>query len=197
MARKRKSTQELMGIETFSKYGLKANKSELAFFIVQPTNISVLSEVNIEMKIHNLMQLLSMVPELEIICLDSCECFDANKQNILNRLNIETNENIRKLLKADLEFLDNIQVEMSTARQFMFCIRFKKEKNDQIFNRINRVSKAISQYGFEAKSMTKADIKRMLAIYFGSTMHGDLIEDTEGYEKLEDIAKELEAQNYV
>lgn len=196
MAKGKKSTQELMGIETFSKYGLKTNKSELAFFIVQPTNISVLSNTNIDMKIHNLMQLLSMVPELEIVCLDSCECFDANKQNILRRLEEETNEPVRKILQADLEFLDNIQVEMSTARQFMFCIRFKKEKDEQIFNQINRVSKAISQYGFEAKRMTKADIKRMLAVYFESTMNGNLIEDTEGYEYLKEAEDIVEENKY-
>ena len=181
----KKSTQDLMGIETFGKYGLRANKSELAFFSVQPTNISVLSQENIDVKIHHLMMLLSMVPELEIICLDSCECFDGNKHNIQHILDTEQNENVRKVLSADLEFLDNIQVEMSTARQFMFCIRAKNLKDEQLFQLINRVEKTINEHSFEVKRLKKSDIKRMLAIYFESTMNGDTIEDTEGIDYLE------------
>lgn len=49
-----------------------------------------------------------------------------------------------------------------------------------MFQLINRVSKVISEHGFEAKRMSKTDIKRMLGIYFEVSMHGDLIEDTEG-----------------
>ena len=62
--KKRKSTQNLMGLETFGRFGLCANRSELAFFHVQPTNISVLSAEHIDTKIHQLTQLLSVVPEL-------------------------------------------------------------------------------------------------------------------------------------
>ena len=75
----KKSTQNLFGLRTFGKYSLQTDKAELAFFSVQPTNISVLSAENIDVKIYHLMMLLSMIPELEIICLDSCECFDGNK----------------------------------------------------------------------------------------------------------------------
>ena len=53
--RKGYSVQELIGIKTFTKYGLATNKGELLFFLVSPTNISVLSSVNIEIKIRHLM----------------------------------------------------------------------------------------------------------------------------------------------
>lgn len=109
----KKSTQNLFGLRTFGKYGLLTDKAGFAFFSVQPTNISVLSAENIDVKIHHLMMLLSMIPELEIICLDSCECFDGNKVHIKNRLKQEENPHIRKLLEQDMAFLDDIQVEMS------------------------------------------------------------------------------------
>ena len=41
----KKSTQNLFGLRTFGKYSLQTDKAELAFFSVQPTNISVLSAV--------------------------------------------------------------------------------------------------------------------------------------------------------
>ena len=99
----KKSTQNLFGLRTFGKYSLQTDKAELAFFSVQPTNISVLSAENIDVKIYHLMMLLSMIPELEIICLDSCECFDGNKVHIKNRLKSEENPNVRKLLKQDVQ----------------------------------------------------------------------------------------------
>lgn len=181
----KKSTQNLFGLRTFGKYGLQTDKAGLAFFSVQPTNISVLSVENIDVKIHHLMMLLSMIPELEIICLDSCECFDGNKAHIKNRLKSEGNPKVKKLLEQDMEFLDDIQVEMSTARQFLFCIRFKDKKDEQIFQQINRVSKVISEHGFDVRRMEKADVKRMLAIYFEASMHGEEISDIEGENYLE------------
>ena len=79
MTKKKKSVQGLIGLERFTKYGVKADKAEIAFFSVEPTNISVLSAANIDVKIHHLMMLLSTIPDLEILALDSCECSTATK----------------------------------------------------------------------------------------------------------------------
>lgn len=184
MAKKKNGVQGLIGLERFSKYGVKTDKAEIVFFSVEPTNISVLSAANIDVKIHHLMMLLSTIPDLEIIALDSCECFDSNKNHVKKRLEIEENEEVRKLLQSDHEFLDEIQSEMSSARQFMFAIRFRREKDEQIFNIINRVGKAISEHGFSAKKMTKPEIKRMLALYFGTSISGEEIPDIEGENEL-------------
>lgn len=116
--RKGKSTQDLIGIKTFTKNGLKVGKDEFVFFMVQPTNISVLSHINIEIKIRHLMMILSAVPDIEITCTDSCECFDTNKSYIKDRIEEESNEKVRRILNKDLKFLDSIQTETSTARQF-------------------------------------------------------------------------------
>ena len=53
--KKGRSVQDLIGIKTFTRYGLMTNKGELLFYLVAPTNISVLSRTNIEIKIHHLM----------------------------------------------------------------------------------------------------------------------------------------------
>lgn len=62
--RKGKSTQDLIGIKTFTKNGLKVGKDKLIFYMVQPTNISVLSHTNIEIKVRHLMMVLSAVPDI-------------------------------------------------------------------------------------------------------------------------------------
>ena len=183
--RKNNAVQGLIGFERFTRFGVKTDKAEIAFFSVEPTNISVLSAANIDTKIRHLMTLLSTVPDLEIIALDSCECFDSNKIYVKNRLQNEQNEGVRKLLEADYSFLDEIQAEMSSARQFMFAIRFRREKDERIFNVINRVDKAISEHGFSARRMSKSEIKRMLALYFGTSISGEEIPDIEGENYLE------------
>ncbi|RGG86426.1 hypothetical protein DWW71_13870 [Ruminococcus sp. AF16-50] len=180
MTKNKNSVQGLIGLERFTRFGIKTDKAELAFFSVEPTNISVLSAANIDVKIHHLMMLLSTIPDFEILALDSCECFDTNKMYVKKRLQTEQNEAVRKLLQADYDFLDEIQVEMSSARQFIFAVRFRREKDEQIFNIINRVDKAISEHGFAAKRMGKSDIKRMLALYFGTSISGEDIPDIEG-----------------
>lgn len=178
--RKGQSVQDSIGVKTFTKYGLQTNKGELLFYTVSPTNISVLSHVNIEIKIRHLMMVLSAIPDIEITCTDSSECFDDNKAYLQGRLKDEQNPKVRKLIKKDIEFLDNVQVEMATARQFLFTARIKGSKDKQVFDTANRIEKIISEQGFEVSRMRKADIKRFLAIYFEASMQGKQMPDADG-----------------
>ena len=177
---KRNGVQDLIGLERFTNYGVKTDKAEIVFFSVEPTNISVLSSANIEVKVHDLTIVLSMIPDLEIIAMDSAERFDGNKWYVKERLQKEENPAVRELLQADYDFLDEIQLEMSSARRFLFAVRFRREKPEQIFGIISQVQKNISEHGFSVKRMDKAEIKRMLALYFGASIIGDEIPDIEG-----------------
>ena len=178
--KKGRSTQELMGIQSFTRYGLTTNRGELLFFLVSPTNISVLSHTNIEIKIRHLMMVLSAIPDIEITCTDSCECFDDNQAYLRGRLQEEGNPLVRQLLEQDREMLDRAQAEMAPARQFLFSSRCKGMKADQVFQAVNRIEKVISEQGFEVRRMRKSDIKRFLAIYFDASMNGDQLPDTDG-----------------
>lgn len=178
--KKGRSVQDLIGIKTFTKYGLATNKGELLFYFVSPTNISVLSYVNIEIKIRHLMMVLSAIPDIEITCTDSSECFDDNKAYLHDRLSEEQNSKVRKIIKKDIDFLDHIQMEMATARQFLFIARLKNSKDKQTFDTANRIEKVISEQGFEVQRMKKADIKRFLALYFEASMNGEQMPDVDG-----------------
>ena len=110
--RKGRSVQQLLGIQTFTKYGLMTDNGELLFYRVAPTNISVLSAANIEIKIRHLQMVLSAIPDIEIICTDSCECFDDNKAYLYRRAMEENNPDVRGLLLKDREMLTSMQAEM-------------------------------------------------------------------------------------
>ena len=182
---KNNSLQKLIGFRNFTEYGVRTDKYEFVFYHVEPTNISVLPPEIIANKMRGLAMVLSVVPELEIMALDSCECFDDNKAYVQKRLAEEKNEEVRKLLEADLAFLDDMQVGMSSAREFLFIYRFRKEKAEQVFGLINRIGKAIADHGFTAHRLEKPEIKRMLALYFGTSLAGDEIPDSENYTKEE------------
>lgn len=182
---RRFSVQDLIGAKNFTRYGVLTAWGELVMYQVAPTNISVLSPANIEAKIHNLAVLISTVPNLGIICSDSSECFDANKSYLQARLETETNPCVRILLEKDIEFLDSIQVEMASARQFFFVARFKNLKASQVFSESTQIEKSIAAQGFEVKRMRKPDIKRFLALYFDAYMNGELMPDYDGEPYLE------------
>ena len=182
---RRFSVQDLIGAKNFTRYGVLTAWGEVVMYQVAPTNISVLSPANIEAKIHNLAVLISTVPNLGIICSDSSECFDANKSYLQARLETETNPCVRILLEKDIEFLDGIQVEMATARQFFFVARFKNLKPSQVFSESTQIEKSIAAQGFEVKRMRKPDIKRFLALYFDAYMNGELMPDYDGEPYLE------------
>lgn len=185
--RKGRSVQQLLGIQGFTKYGLMTDAGELIFFRVAPTNISVLSAVNIEIKIRHLQTLLSAIPDLEIICTDSCECFDGNKAYLQRRAAGEANPNVVELLEKDRDMLTGMQAEMSNARQFVLVKRCRGLKEEQVFVAMNRALKTISEQGFEAQRMTKEEIKRLIAIYFGTSMDGDLMPDVDGGQYFEEV----------
>ena len=185
--RKGRSVQQLLGIQTFTKYGLLTDNGELLFYRVAPTNISVLSAANIEIKIRHLQMVLSAIPDIEIICTDSCECFDDNKAYLHRRAMAESNPEVRGLLLKDKEMLTSMQAEMSNARQFVLVKRCKGMKPEQVFVAMNRVLKSVSEQGFEAQRMDKADINRLIAIYFGASMDGDLMPDVDGGQFFEGV----------
>ena len=180
------SVQDLIGIKTFTDYGIVTNRGELLYYLVTPTNISVLSAANIENKIRQLKFVLSTETDIEITVTDSSECFDDNKLYLIERIENEPNLKVRGLLEKDINFLDAVQMEMSTARQFIFTARCRNLKPSQVFKRANEIEKTISEQGFEVHRMKKQEIKRFLALYFEASMQGELMSDADGIQYLDE-----------
>lgn len=179
------SVQELIGIRTFTDYGIVTSRGELLFYLVTPTNISVLSAASIENKIRNLLLVLSAQPELEITVTDSSECFDENKLYLSKQVEKEKNPKVKALLEQDIRFLDAVQLEMATARQFLFTARCHNLNPQQVFKRANEIEKTISEHGFEVHRMKKSEIKRFLALYFDASMQGEQMPDADGEQFVE------------
>ncbi len=181
------STQQLIGIKSFTANGVLTESGELVFFIVKPTNISVLSRESIAVKVRHLMQLLSAQPDIEICCIDDKERLDDNKAYIENRIADEKNLKLRELLDLDRQFLDEIQTKIKSTipplavlRQFMFIVRIRNESAEQSFANLNRIQKSISEQGFDVHRAEKEEIKRFLTLYFLRQLPCSEIPDTDG-----------------
>lgn len=180
-AKQKLSTRQLIGTKDITDYSLQTyGHGELVYFIIKPSNISVLSEASISARIYALMTVLKGMAEIEMCCLNSRENFEDNKRFLRARIEQEGSSTVRKLLEADLGFLDRIQVQMATAREFLIIIRLKDEKQKEIFPYLNRIEKTLREQGFSVKRSGSEDIKRILAVYFEQNVTTERFEDFDG-----------------
>lgn len=179
--KKQLATRQLINTKAVTEYSLSTyGHEELVYFIIKPTNISVLSEPSVAARIYALMTVLKGMAEIEMCCLNSRENFEDNKRFLKSRMEQENNPAIRELLEADLTFLDRIQVQMATAREFLLIIRLRNEKESEIFPYLNRIEKTLQEQGFSVKRADKQDIKRLLAVYFEQNVTTERFEDFDG-----------------
>ena len=185
--KQKQSTRELIGIDDLTDYSIKTAYGELVYFIIHPTNISVLSESTVSARIYALMTVLKGIAEIEMLCLNSKENFDENKQYLKRRMDAESNPVIRKLLQMDSTNLDRMQVQMATAREFLIIIRLKKgegkeqeAKASDVFPYLSRIEKSLKDQGFTARRADNADIKRLLGVYYEQNVTTEKFEDFDG-----------------
>lgn len=179
--RQKQFTRQLINTKGVTEYSLLTYRDdELVYFLIKPTNISVLSEDSVSARIYALMTVLKGMAELEFLCLNSRENFEDNKQFLKNRLEQENNPAVRRLLENDLTHLDRIQVQMATAREFLVVIRLRTEKESEVFPYLNRIEKTLREQGFSVKRAGKEDIKRILAVYFEQNVTTEKFEDFDG-----------------
>lgn len=174
------STRELMGIQAVEEICLKTDHGDLVYFIIQPTNISVLSNASISARIYAFMNVVKGMTEVEALCLNSRENFEGNKQFLRQRIRAEGNPAIRTLLEKDLSNLDRIQVQMATAREFLIVLRLRDPADTDVLPYLARVEKALKDQGFTSRRATAEDIKRMLAVYFEQNVTTEQFEESDG-----------------
>lgn len=185
--KQKQSTRELIGIDEITDYSIKTPTGELVYFIIRPTNISVLSDSSVSARIYALMTVLKGIAEIEMLCLNSKENFDENKQYLKKRIEEESNPVIRKLLQQDSSNLDRMQVQMATAREFLIIIRLKNEERknhnamaSDILSYLSRIEKSLKDQGFTARRADDADIKRLLGVYYEQNVTTEKYENYDG-----------------
>ena len=181
MNKKMMSTRELMATKEISDYSLRNYKNgELVYFLIKPSNISVLSEESLSARIYGLMTVLKGITEIEMMCLNSRENFEDNKRYLKNRMEEEHDPVIRRLLELDANHLDKIQVQMATAREFLMILRLVNQKESEVFPYLNRIEKMLREQGLTSKRAEEEDIRRILAVYFEQNVTTEKFEEFDG-----------------
>ena len=180
-AKQRLSTRQLMNTRRITEYSLETyDGDELVYFMIRPTNLSVLSESSVGARVYALMNVLKGVAEIEMLCLNSRENFEENKGFLRKRAEEERNPVIRQLLERDQNFLDRIQVQMATAREFLILIRLRNQKGKDVFSYLDRIEKSLKEQGFDSRRADEEDIKRILAVYYEQNVTSEKFEDFDG-----------------
>jgi len=179
--KQKQSTRQLINTKAVTDYCLETYDGDsMVYFLIRPTNLSVLSDSSVAARVYALMNVLKGIAEIEMICLNSRESFEENKQFLKKRIEEEQNPVVKKLLEKDQRFLDQIQVQMATAREFLIVIRMHGEKTKEVFSYLDRIEKSLKEQGFRSKRADREDIKRILAVYFEQNVTTERFEDFDG-----------------
>ena len=73
--KRRQSTQQLMGIQKITDYCISTDAGDLVFYIIKPTNISVLPAGAVSAKIRALQNTLSAQAGVELLAMNSRASF--------------------------------------------------------------------------------------------------------------------------
>lgn len=108
--RKKKSTQQLVGIERVTDSSVLTAGGELTFYLVQPTNLNVLPESGVRTRVTALLNVLKTSAEMELLSLDSKESY--GHENVRRHSMGETNITI----KFDAAKLDALEFVLRKQR---------------------------------------------------------------------------------
>ena len=160
--RKKKSTQQLVGIERVTDSSVLTAGGELTFYLVQPTNLNVLPESRVRTRVTALLNALKTSAEMELLALDSKESYQDNRLYYRRRAE-EGNPAIRALLAQDRRHLDDVQTMMASSRQFCFVLR--RRMTDGAIN-LATVEQQLRDSGFAVLRAEGQKLLELLAIYF-------------------------------
>ena len=178
--RQRQTSRQLMGIRQLTEYGARTAGGELAFFLIKPDNLSVLSSEGIRGRVKALTDLLCATPEVRLLALDSRESFQRNKDWYSRRLEDEELPAIRELLRQDAAHLDEIQATTASAREFALVYRLEEMEEGARINFLRQTEQALHGLGFHARPASEQDIKRLLAVYYQQDVTTEYFENYDG-----------------
>lgn len=179
--KERDTVRAFIGIKEITDNGVaRIHDEELLLFLLEPDNLSVLSEESVKRKIYGLMTVLKGITDLEFCCVNSHENFTENKRYLKWRIREEKNISVKLLLESDLAELERMESNHGGAREFLLILRLRKDNAREMAVVLSRVEKAFREQAIRVKRAEKRDVKRILSVYFAQRMEAGMIEDYDG-----------------
>jgi hypothetical protein len=181
MLRKNGSSRRLLGIKSIEDgYILREDSSEIYFFKIQPYNLAVLSNDVIENKIDAFTEILKVMDEMSIFCLDGSEDFSSNKNNLKRRINEETNPAIKKLLQKEYDEVTYLQQNSTTSRVFLLAFRILQHRKKEDMVKLHHMISNAKDTGLMISQYTREDIMKLMQIYHKQDNTTDYLFDVDG-----------------
>lgn len=178
-ARRRQSTRQLMRIDRLTEHGVMTASGELVYFLVSPSNLSVLSPEGVRDRVRCLTNLLRGVRLMEILTLNSRESFQPIRDWYRQRMEQEPVPAVRELLRQDAEHLSELQSAAASVREFALVFQMDRRITDTA-SQVNQLEKFIRDRGFQVRAAEEQDLKRLLAVYYQQDVTTEYYESVDG-----------------
>ncbi|MBE6834264.1 hypothetical protein [Faecalispora sporosphaeroides] len=179
---KKMSSREKLDLHSIENCCLVSySDTKSAFLIIAPVNLNVVSKGVIETLVGNLEKAIGQIGTLEFLCVNSAQDYETNKRFFHRRMALEQNDTLREIDQMDIEFLDDIQVQMATSREFLIVLRFQaRESVQQVMTILDKARKIMAENGFNVQAAGKEDIKKILAIYLEQNIYDGNMQNFDG-----------------
>lgn len=167
-------------------------KQRQVYIFIKPINVVVLPPEYMRLKIECLANSIKSVAEnniqIEILCVNSTQSYEENKEYLVSRIQQEKNILLRQLLQKDLLDLDKMKINAAANREFVFVLNFGNGESQATMNNlVNRVVAALNDGGFSAKIAKQNDYKRINAIYYEQRLDVEDLLDYDGEQFLSNV----------
>lgn len=187
MIPRKNTTINEMNIHTITDDTLEliGYRQKQVFVLVQPINVAVLPPEYMRERIDALTNSMKSITDnniiIEILCVNSTQSYDSNKEYLADRIAQESNRVIRQMLQKDLLDLDKMRLSAAANREFVVALTFNQSASPStVNNKVNRLVQTLNEGTFSTKIAEKEDYKRLLAIYYEQRMDIDDLSDYDG-----------------
>jgi hypothetical protein len=178
----KKSTKQFFETASIEDCCLVTYSGEkLAFLILTPVNLSILSPEDVRSKIKKFTSVLDPLGSSDYICINSTQSYESNKHFLSDLADQERNDTLLELDRKDIDYLDEIRVKMATSRQFLVLLRFTaKDTIDYVSEALTKALQLMKDNEFTARVAYKDDIKQYMAVYLEQCIFQDKFQDYDG-----------------
>lgn len=157
--KKESATQQLLNLKQFvplqiGDNGAVAIEGEdgmlYTYIMLRPDNISVLGRSEVLAKIRNLQNVLSDVAELQMLCMSSAQNYEDNKRYYRHLAENAESPMVKQLCLQEIAYLDEINIAMSTSREFAMILRHRADRLDDARRSIMQKLYLRQLQGFES-----------------------------------------------
>lgn len=189
-------TQQLLNISRFVPLQLNESKAcaiegedrrLYVYIMLRPDNISVLGRGEILSKIRSLQVVLENLADVQFLCITSTQSYENNKHYYRRLAETAQNPVVARLCLQEIAYLDEINLQMNTSREFMFVLTFPADRMEETRHSILQAMQLIREQRFHVQLADKETLKRLFAIYYVGDIYSERIPDWDGLQYLKEV----------